>query len=73
MADAVTIKFNCPDCGGAIVWDDEAADYQLSRCSGCGQDGPSIGELKARGMAETKKLADKMLKDAFKGTGWKLS
>lgn len=73
MTDTVTIKFNCPDCGAAIVWDDGAEDSQLSRCSGCGQDGPPIAKLKARGIAETEKLAEKVLKDAFKGTGWKLN
>lgn len=73
MSDNVTIKFKCPDCGGAIVWDEDAADDQLSRCSGCGEDGPPIASLKARGMAETKKVADKMLREAFNGSGWKLT
>ena len=72
MTDTVTIKVNCTDCGGASVWDDEAEDSQLSRYSGCGKDGPPIAKLKARGVAEAEKLAENVIKDAFKGAGWKL-
>lgn len=72
MTDSITITFNCPDCGGKIVWDENAPDTALSRCDGCGQDGPPIGDLKRRAMDESKAHVQKMMRDAFKGVkGWK--
>lgn len=71
MSDQITIKFSCPVCGSRIVWDENAADTDRARCEGCSEEMPTVGEIKGRALKEARAAAQKMVRDALKGSGFR--
>jgi predicted nucleic acid-binding Zn ribbon protein len=75
MTDQIVAKFECSSCGPTeIEYDEKLGDSAPVFCAKCGADfQTTYGAIKSDVMARGEKVVGDMIKDTFKGTGWKVS
>lgn len=71
--DQMTVTFTCSKCGPTVLeLPDDHTDDSIERCKSCKAEVGRYGDIKAKArQAGTDKLKG-VVRDAFKGTGWKL-
>ncbi|HBR6710455.1 hypothetical protein QIG23_00510 [Klebsiella pneumoniae] len=75
MSKLTTMKVACPDCGSGMLKRPDGFDFDTNfvgvSCANCGREITKDDVVK-QGTDVVKKQVDDILRDAFKGTGWKL-
>ena len=65
--DKLVVTFECKECGGTVLQlPDDPTDDSIAKCKSCGIEFARWGDIKAKAIADAKKVISNMVKDAIK-------